>query len=131
MEDLYRNISDLSLTEYPDIVEDAQIHRTSSGASAKLRIHIVDGSYLDVWLSRSGKYSYHWERRHLQGQMYRHDNAPHPKWSHVKTFPKHYHKGSDDQVQESYIPDEPTQAVRTLLTFIRETLRSDQTNTPQ
>ena len=78
MEDLYRNISDLSLNEYPDTVEDAQIHRTPSGTPAKLRIHIVDGSYLDVWLSRSGKYSYHWERRHLQGQMHRHTTHPTP-----------------------------------------------------
>lgn len=57
MEDLYRNISDLSLNEFPDTVEDAQILHTSSGTPAKLRIYIVDGSYLDVWLSGSGKYS--------------------------------------------------------------------------
>lgn len=58
MENLYKSISDTSLNEYPDIVEDAQIHHTPSGAPAKLRIHIVDGSYLDIWFSVSGKYSY-------------------------------------------------------------------------
>ena len=124
MENLYRKISNLSLKEYPDIVEDAQIHHTPSGTPAKLRIHIVDGSYLDIWLSKSGKYSYHWEQRHLKGRMYRHDNAPHPRWRHVKTFPKHYHEGSDDRVQESHVPDDPMQAVRTLLTFIRQKLGS-------
>ena len=124
MENIYGKISDLSLYEHPDIVEDSQTHYTSSGAPAKLRVYIVDGSYLDVWLSGSGKYSYHWEKRHIQGSMYRHDNAPHPKWNHVKTFPKHYHEGSDDRVQESYIQDDPMQAVRTILTFIREKLGS-------
>lgn len=130
MENLYKKISDLSLNEYPDIVEDAQTHHTSSGAPAKLRIYIVDGSYLDVWLSGSGKYSYHWERRHITGQIHRHDNAPHPIWSHVKTFPKHYHAGSDDRVLESYVPDDPMQAVRTILTFIREILGTSQANPP-
>jgi hypothetical protein len=105
LEGFYRKISYTRLNEYPDIVADAQINHASSGAHAKIKIHIVDESYLGVWLSRSGKYSYNWERRHLQGQMHRHNNAPHPKWRHVQTFPKHYHKGSDDRVWESYIPD--------------------------
>jgi len=67
----------MSQTEYPDIVEDAQTHHTPAGTPQKLRIHITDGSYLDVWLSHTAKYSYHWERRHINGKQYRHDNAPH------------------------------------------------------
>ena len=125
MENLYQKISDLTLSEYPDIVEDAQTHHTPSGAPTKLRIYIIDGSYLDIWLSDTGKYSYHWEKRHKNGKLYRHDNAPHPKWSHVKTFPKHYHEGSHDNVQESYMPDDPTQAAIAFLTFIREKLETD------
>ena len=125
LENLYQKISDLTLSEYPDIVEDAQTHHTPSGAPTKLRIYIIDGSYLDIWLSDTGKYSYHWEQRHKNGKLYRHDNAPHPKWSHVKTFPKHYHEGSHDTVQESYIPNDPTQAARAFLTFIREKLETD------
>jgi len=131
LENLYKNISDLSMNEYPDIVEDTQTHHTPSGAPAKLRIHIVNGSYLDVWLSASGKYSYHWEQRHITGQIHRHDNAPHPKWSHLKTFPKHYHAGSDDQVQESHLPDDPMQAAKTLLNLIRETLGTSRANSTQ
>ncbi len=128
MEDLYKSISDTILDEYPDIVEDAQTHRTSSGAPTKLRVYIVDGSYLDVWLSASGKYSYHWERTHVTGEIHRHDNAPHPKHSHVKTYPKHYHAGSDDHVKESHIPDDSTQAARAILSFIRETLGKNRAN---
>jgi hypothetical protein len=39
-------------------------------------MHLVDGSYLDVWFSRKfpGRYAYHWERRHVDGSIYRHDN---------------------------------------------------------
>ena len=131
MENLYKNISDLSLNEYPDIVEDAQTHHTPSGAPAKLRIHIVDGSHLDIWLSGSGKYSYHWERRHITGEIHRHDNAPHQRWRHLETFPKHFHTGSDDKVQESHLPDDPTQAVKVILGFIRETLGTRRENPTQ
>ncbi|MFH2110704.1 MAG: DUF6516 family protein [Candidatus Bathyarchaeota archaeon] len=131
MENLYREISNLGMNEYPDIVEDTHIHHTSSGTPAKLRVYIVDGSYLDIWLSGSGKYSYHWEHRHITGQIHRHDNAPHPKWSHVKTFPKHYHEGSDNSVHESYLPDDPMQAARIILTFIRERLGEGQLNPTQ
>jgi hypothetical protein len=122
VEHTYITLINLSTTEYPDIVEDAQIHHTPSGIPTKIRIYITDGSYLDIWLSSSGKYSYHWEQRHINGRLFRHDNAPHPNWSHVKTFPKHYHEGSHDNVQESNIPDDPTQAARAFLTFIRESL---------
>jgi len=83
---------------------------------------------LDVWLSGSGKYSYHWEHRHITGQIHRHDNAPHPTWSHLKTFPKHHHARSDDKVQESHLPDDPMQAARALLSFIRETLGTSRGN---
>ena len=42
MENLYREISNLGMNEYPDIVEDAHIHHTSSGTPAKLRLSIVE-----------------------------------------------------------------------------------------
>ena len=120
MEHTYNTLIHQCTTEYPDIVEDANIQYTPSGAPTKTRIYITDGSYLDIWLSPSGKYSYHWEQRHINNKLYRHDNAPHPKWSHIKTYPKHYHNGSQENVQESFIPDDPKLALRAFLTQIRE-----------
>jgi len=122
LESIYQKISDQCKSGYPDIVEEVQILYTSSGTPTKLRAYIVDGSYLDIWLAKSSKYSYHWEQRHINGKLYRHDNAPHPKWSHVKTYPKHYHNMSNGTVEESNIPDDPIQAVSAFLTFIRESL---------
>ncbi len=52
----------------------------------------------------------HYERRHLDGTIYRHNNAPHHR--QVKTFPKHYHKGREDFVVESYLPDEAFKAFK-------------------
>ena len=87
----------------------------------KLRLHICDGSYVDVWFSRKipGRYAYHWERRHIDGKIYRYDNRPHMSMRRMGTFPRHFHDGSDDVVVESHLSDDPVEAVRSFLIFIR------------
>jgi len=86
-----------------------------SNILVKIRVIMVDGSFLDIYRSPSGRYSLHYERRHIDGRVYRHDNAPHPKHRHVKTFPKHYHNGSEEHVVESQLPNEPLRAVEEFL----------------
>ncbi|MCK4423242.1 MAG: hypothetical protein KAV18_04145, partial [Candidatus Omnitrophica bacterium] len=95
--------------EFPDIVENtANIQYT-------FRIFFTDRSYLDIWFSwrRAGCYSYHWERRHIDGKIYRHDNIPHGKWKKVATFPKHFHDGSEspEDVKDSLISDNAEEAL--------------------
>jgi len=84
---------------------------------------LKDEIFVDVWLSISGKYSYHWEHRHIRGLIHRHDNAPHIRWKGIKTFPKHFHDGSEDNVVESSIPDDPISATKYFLDFAREFLK--------
>jgi len=122
LEELFKQIIELVLRDFSDIVVDAQLRFTSSGAVERLRVLLKDESFVDVWLSTSGKYSYHWERRHIRGLIHRHDNAPHNRWKGIKTFPKHFHDGSEENVVESNIPNEPTQAMRYFLVFIRQEL---------
>jgi hypothetical protein len=78
----------------------------------------MEKSYIDVWLSIKGKYSYHWERRAKTGQIFRHDNAP--DFPKIKTFPKHFHDGNEQNVKESFLSDKPEEAVREFLTLARE-----------
>lgn len=87
----------------------------------KIRVHIVDGSYLDVWLSRKilGRYAYHWERRHIDGSIYRYDNRPHESLKLMKTYPRHFHDSSERNVKESRISDDPEEAVREVLELVR------------
>ena len=113
-----RQIMGVALGEFPGIILDARLHTTETGVVQKLRLHIVDGSFLDIWLSTSGRYSYHWEHRHISGRIYRHDNAPHEKWRKLKTFPRHFHNGSEDNVEESDLPDSPKASVRIFLSWI-------------
>jgi hypothetical protein len=84
---------------------------------------LTDDTFIDVWLSASGKYSYHWEQRHVRGIIYRHDNAPHSKWKKIKIFPKHFHDRKEDNVKESDIPDDPLSAMNYFLTFARNFLK--------
>lgn len=57
----------IALTEFPDIVVDTEIIKE------KLKLHLIDRSFIDVRIScRSlGRYATHWERRHLDGTIYR------------------------------------------------------------
>ena len=52
---LYEELSTIALTEFADIVEATRI------VENKLRIFLVDGSYIDVWFSirRPGVFAYH------------------------------------------------------------------------
>jgi hypothetical protein len=125
LEELFSEIVELVFREFSDIVADAQLRFASSGAIERLRIFLKDESFVDVWLSTSGKYSYHWEHRHIRGLIHRHDNAPHSRWKQIKTFPKHFHDGSEDNVIESTISNNPREAIREFLNFIRSKLAND------
>lgn len=112
-------LKEIAEIEFSDIVEDVIITDVN-----ELRIILVDGSFLDIWysLKLKGRYSYHWERRHLDGLIYRHNNAPHVRWQKVETFPKHFHNGDEEKVIESYINDEPEEALKEFFLFIKRKL---------
>ena len=95
-----------------------------STIAQELRLLLVDGSFIDVWYSLKlvGRYSYHWERRALDGTIYRHDNAPHYRWGGVPTFPRHFHDGDELTVVESHLSEDPESAIRAFLTFARDKL---------
>lgn len=121
----YEALKTIALNEFSDVVVSAQIMSLPTGDPLKLRLDIVDGSLLDVFISVSGRYSYHWERRLIgKGDLYRHDNAPHNRWRQVTTFPKHFHDGNENNVVESSISDDPEKAEREFLTFVRRKLLS-------
>lgn len=120
---IYNKQQTIALTEFTDIVLKARILSLPTGDPLKLRLDIVDGSLIDVFVSLRGRYSYHWERRLIaKGDLYRHDNAPHAHWRHLSTFPKHFHDGSQDHVVASHISDDPEEAIREFLTFVQHKL---------
>src|SRR5665647_2414436 len=127
LEEQFNCIVEVVRADFSDIAVDVQLRFTTSGAFERLRIFLLDESFVDVWLSPSGKYSYHWEQRHVRGLIHRHDNAPHSKWKETKTFPKHFHDGKEENVKESNIPDDPLSAINYFLAFVRDFLKKEAT----
>jgi hypothetical protein len=56
---LYENLQAIALAEFADIIDQARVLTLSTGDPLKLRLDVVDGSLIDIFLSESGKYSYH------------------------------------------------------------------------
>ena len=117
--EVYKRQLEVAERDFPDVVDRREILLSESGIPLKLRLSIIDGSIVDCFWSASGKYSYHWDRRAIDGSVYRHDNAPHAHWAHVCTFPKHFHNGSEDarDIRESAISDDPIVAIQEFLSF--------------
>ncbi|HSN74601.1 MAG TPA: DUF6516 family protein [Anaerolineae bacterium] len=113
----YESLIRISQAEFPDVVTRAIYIGGTSSSPNKLRLILVDGSFMDIWLSAEGDYAYHWERRRQTGQMYRWDNAPHHPT--ISTFPAHFHDGDEATIQESSLSAAPSIAVRAILEFIR------------
>lgn len=112
-------ISEIAEIEFSDIV------LSTTSKMNYLKIYISDGSFIDIWYSLKieGRYSYHWERKLIDGTIYRHNNAPHKKWMDITSFPKHFHNGKEENTEESKISDEPKKALREFLEFVRKSLK--------
>ena len=114
-------LREIAEIEFADVVTAVMIPDLNA-----LRSFLTDGSFVDVWFSLKlqGRYSFYWERRAIDGKIYRHDNAPHRRWEAVATFPRHFHSGSEANVVESHLSPDPAQALREFLAFVRITLRA-------
>jgi len=121
--EIYKAIRAIALSEFTDVAVSAEILRLPTGDPVKLRLDIADGSLLDVYISLSGRYSYHWERRMTPAaDIYRYDNAPHERWRFLASFPRHFHDGAESHVVESDLADKPEHAIRQVLSFVRKKL---------
>ncbi|MBI2660859.1 hypothetical protein HYX09_01170, partial [Candidatus Woesearchaeota archaeon] len=45
------------------------------------------------------------------------------KHMHIKTFPKHFHEGSEDNARESHLSENADDAIREVLRFIRKVVK--------
>ena len=121
---LYRKLLNTAVTEFGAIVESGEIFYAYGEVPLKLRLYLCDCSYIDIYYSIKGKYSYHWNNRLVSNKIYRHDNAPHHKWQHISTFPKHFHKGSEENVVQSHISENPELALREFLSFVKKRIQT-------
>lgn len=121
--DLYRQLEKVAIGEFGDIIKASQIIYSYTGRARKLRLELLDDTFIDVCHSFSGNYSFHWEQRPVREAIYRHDNAPHKRWKNIDTYPKHCHDGTQENVVMSNLVDIPEKALRQFLVIIRTKLR--------
>ena len=113
VDELYEEVKRIAENEFADVIELVESRKD------RVRLHLVDGSFLDVWFSRTikGKYSFHWQRGE---QVLRRDNAAHERWRHLETFPHHLHVG------DSVYPFEPGKDLidtfRKVMAYVRSQL---------
>jgi len=83
-------------------IEFADIVDSTEKLATKMRIMLIEGGFVDVWLSRKlkNRFGSHWEQEST-GLSYRYDNFPNTRWKHVSTYPYHFHDGSQDNVIDS------------------------------
>jgi len=108
--------------QYKEVVLETKIITLPSGEPAKLRIELIDGSFADIWISSSGKYSFHWDRLEIDGTIYRYDNAPHKAWSYTSTFPHHFHNTDEKTVIDSDMPSKPKMQMKHFMEFVRKSI---------
>ena len=111
--DLLRRIAEI---EFSDIVVQTDL------LGPKLRVLLIDDSYVDVWSSRKieGRFGFHWERRHLDGSIYRYDNFPDANWADVSTFPFHIHDGDQDNVVAAPFARSIEQGLREFMALVEQ-----------
>jgi hypothetical protein len=102
--------------EFGDIVVQTNV------LGSKLRVLLIDSSYIDVWVARklTGRFGFHWERRHLDGSIYRYDNFPDTNWTAVPTFPSHFHDGNQGNVISAPFAKDLEQGFREFMAFAQE-----------
>ena len=107
-------------------IEFATIVVQTDSLGAKLRVLLTDASYVDVWASRKlvGRFGFHWERRHIDGRIYRYDNFPDVNWSGVSTFPFHFHDGDQDTVVAAPFPPALEQGFRELMALVQQRINA-------
>jgi len=117
---IYKELQNLAQDEFGDIILGVDFIGGTPSSPNKMRLKVIDGSYLDTWLSADGDYAYHWENRRQSGKLFRWDNAPHHP--HVESFPDHFHDGEEARVIESSLRFDPDAALRQILEFVRVNL---------
>ena len=101
--------------EFSDIVVDAELHPD------RVRLVLIDGSWIDMRYPVEDKFSFHWQ---MEDKIYRIDTAPHHKG--IMTFSRHIHFGSEDNVIEDYVLEEnvsPGENFKRFMEWASELLR--------
>lgn len=115
-EDIYSQLKQLALINFSDIVEDAYILPGPLHFPRCLRVLFLNGSFMEIRISEE-KYSFHYDRRMVDGRIFRLDNAPHHK--EVSTYPHHFHNATEEVVEENKFGHDHEERFVRFMNFIK------------
>jgi hypothetical protein len=112
----FSELQRIAQVEFGDLVTDVL------SVGEKTRLFLTDSSYIDLWLSRRlpDRFGFHWERRHLDDTFFRYDNFPDVIWKQVSSFPRHFHNGSQNVVEEATFSCDLPEGFRDFMNFVRK-----------
>jgi hypothetical protein len=106
-------------------IEFSDIVKNISQIDFKLRVTLINNSFVDVYLSQRlpDRFGFHWECMDEAKIFYRYDNFPDKNWQSVATFPYHFHNGSQDSVDPSPFPLTTIEGFRAFMDFVKNKLK--------
>jgi hypothetical protein len=66
----YKRIKENVERKFSDILMSAELIQGAAGRIRKLRLYLIDNTFVDIWYSPDGSYSYHWEQRDIRDAIY-------------------------------------------------------------
>ena len=90
----------------------------------KVRFLLRDRSFVDIRVSQRvrNRFDFHWERRHLDGTIYRYDNFPDTKFKKFPSYPYHFHEKQEGTAKSSLFRTKLPYALIDFMEFVRKTL---------
>lgn len=105
----------LCLDRFPQLVRAANIIDPRRG---RVRLDLVDGSFVDIHHTPDGRYSYHWQRGdEFRGRF---NNAPH--FDEIETAPHHHHLADGRVVPSHEVRGVTESDIAAVLRFIGSVL---------
>lgn len=99
----YQDLLDSLPDDLASLIQERRYIGGTDRSPRVLRLFFADRSYLDIRFA-GDDYVFHWERRVIDGTLFRWDNAPHHP--SADTFPHHLHERTEENVVASQLPYE-------------------------
>ena len=92
-------------------------------SAEKVRFLLHDESFVDIRISErvKNRFDFHWERRHIDGTLYRYDNFPDTKFKKFSSYPYHFHEKKERVAKSSPFRTKLPDAFIDFMEFVRKT----------
>lgn len=108
-------VADFCLQQFPELVTSANVIQEER----TVRLRLCDASFVDIFIGRTGRYSYHWQKGE---ERYRFNNAPHYDEFEVEAVPHHLHMPGGSEVESSRVRAVSPEDITTVLQFVAQHL---------